>query len=97
MLPRVSLQQLSACPFDCQKMKTGIGFSDLDSSNHIWMLDAGTVLRLSNKTGDSCAIVPQLLSENLKRDGTVSRVHGSVDCRSPALTDLTLHCVPGYL
>ena len=97
MLPRVSLQQLSARPLDRQKMETGIGFSDLDSSDHVWMLDASTVLRLSDKTSDSSAIVTQLLSENLKRDSTVSRVHGSVDCRSPALTDLTLHCVPGYL
>ena len=97
MLSRVSLQQLSARPLDRQEMKSGIGLSDLDRSDHVWMLDASAVLCLSDKTSDSSAIITQLLSENLECNGAMSRVHRLVDCRCPALADLTLHGVPGYL
>ena len=93
----VFLEQLAGSPFDGEKMKTGIGFPDLDSSHDVWMNDTCAVLRFANEARNGGTVMPKLLSENLESYGAVDRMLSSVHRRCTALSNLTLNCVPGYL
>ena len=93
----VLLEQLAGGPFDREKMKTGIGFTDLDSSHDVWMNDTRAVLRFADEARNGGTVVPKLLSENLESYGAVDRMLSSVHRRCTALSNLTLYRVPGYL
>jgi hypothetical protein len=97
MLAGVSFEQLTTRPLDCQEMKPAIGLSNLYCADYVGVYDAGTILGLSYEARNSCSVEAKFLSENLQRHYTVRLVSGFVDSRGPALANLTLDGVPGYL
>ena len=86
----VSLEKLTRSPLDSQKMKSGVGFSNLDGSHDVRMLHTRTVLRFSNEACNGSAIMSQLFTEYLEGDSAMAWMLSLVHCGRTALSDLTL-------
>ena len=97
MLASVPLEQLATRPLDCQKMEAAVGLSNFYRANYVGVYNARAVLGLSYKARNGRSVEAKLLSENLQGHYTVRLVSGFVDSRGPALANLTLDGVPGYL
>ena len=97
MLARIALEQLARCPFDREEVQPIFSFTDLDRAHYIRVYDAGTVLSFPDKTGNGRSVQTKFFSQDLQRNSAVGLVRGSIDRRSPALANLTLDSVPGYL
>jgi len=61
------------------------------------MYDTSAVLSFSHESGNGGPIEAKLFPQHLERYGSVSLMRGSINRRRPALTNLTLDCIPGYL
>jgi hypothetical protein len=92
---RIPFEDLSGCPFNGKEVQSWAGFPSFDRPNDVWMLNAGTKLRFSKKSGNRSPVLAKLLAQDLECYDSVLRMVCTVDRGGSTLPDHILDAVPG--
>ena len=86
----VLLEDLAGGPLDGEEVQAGTGLADLDRPHHVRMLHALAVARFAKKPRDRCAVLAQLVAQDLYGNGAVIRVLCAENGGRSAFTDFAL-------
>src|SRR5687768_616361 len=92
---RVSLEDLAACPFDGEKVKTRPSLTGLDGAHDIRVLDACAEARFAGEPRDGSAILAKLFAQHLEGYDAMLGMVGAVHRRGAAFSDHVLDDVSG--
>ena len=74
----VPLEEFAACPFDGQKVESGVGLANFYGTHHVRVLYSSAVLSFADETCDRGAIMAQFFAKNLEGDSAMDRMFGPV-------------------